>query len=65
MRMIIIALALAVSSAGLHRTAPASQSAVRSFRLQDLTWREAEQVMTPEAVVLIPLGAASLEQVRT
>jgi Creatinine amidohydrolase len=61
MRTIIIALTLAVSSAGLHQTAPASQSAVRSFRLQDLTWREAEQVMTPEAVVLIPLGAASLE----
>jgi creatinine amidohydrolase len=61
MRTIIIALTLVVSSAGLHQTAPASQSAVRSFRLQDLTWREAEQVMTPEAVVLIPLGAASLE----
>ena len=60
MRTIILAVALAVSIAGLNQSAP-TQSAVRSYRLQDLTWREAELVMTPEAVVLIPLGAASLE----
>ena len=29
--------------------------------LEDLTWVEAEKVLTPEAVVVIPLGAASKE----
>ena len=27
--------------------------------LEDLTWVEAERVLTPEAVVVIPLGAES------
>jgi creatinine amidohydrolase len=29
--------------------------------LEDLTWRQAESVLTPEAIVVIPLGAASKE----
>lgn len=33
----------------------------RSVRLADLTWKEAENVLTPQAVVVIPLGAASKE----
>jgi creatinine amidohydrolase len=32
-----------------------------SHRLQDLTWIEAEGVLTPETIVVIPLGAASKE----
>jgi creatinine amidohydrolase len=30
-------------------------------RLQDLTWREAERELTPDAVLLLPLGAALKE----
>lgn len=33
----------------------------RGVRLEDLTWVEAERVLTPEAVVVIPLGAAAKE----
>ena len=33
----------------------------KSQRLEGLTWPEAETVLTPETVVLIPLGAASKE----
>jgi creatinine amidohydrolase len=33
----------------------------KSLRLDTLTWQEAEPVLTPETVVLIPLGAASKE----
>jgi creatinine amidohydrolase len=32
-----------------------------SVRLEDLTWKEAETVLTPEAIVMIPIGAASKE----
>ena len=31
------------------------------MRLGDLTWVEAEQVLTPERVVVLPLGAAAKE----
>lgn len=33
----------------------------RGILLSDLTWIEAEKVLTPEAIVVIPLGAASKE----
>ena len=33
----------------------------RGVLLEDLTWVEAERVLTPEAVVVIPLGAAAKE----
>src|ERR1700694_2512338 len=33
----------------------------RSVRLEDLTWKEAAGVLTPDAIVVIPLGAASKE----
>jgi creatinine amidohydrolase len=33
----------------------------RSVRLQDLTWKEAADVLSPQAIVLIPLGAESKE----
>jgi creatinine amidohydrolase len=55
---------------GLSVTLPARQTqtparapaaAEKSHRLESLTWQEAERVLTPEAVVLIPLGAGSKE----
>jgi len=33
----------------------------KSQRLEDITWPEAERLLTPEAVVVVPLGAASKE----
>ena len=40
---------------------PAAAAAAKSHRLEALTWQEAERVLTPETVVLIPLGAGSKE----
>ena len=33
----------------------------RSVRLEDLSWKEAADVLTPQAIVMIPLGAGSKE----
>jgi creatinine amidohydrolase len=33
----------------------------KGIMLQDLTWPEAEKILTPETIVVIPLGAASKE----
>jgi creatinine amidohydrolase len=33
--------------------------ATRGILLEDMTWRQAEQILTPDAVVVIPLGAAA------
>jgi creatinine amidohydrolase len=41
--------------------APLATAQPRSVRLQDLTWKEAAAVLTPETIVMIPLGAASKE----
>jgi creatinine amidohydrolase len=40
---------------------PAKASVPIGVRLQDLTWQQAEQVLTPDAVVVIPIGAAAKE----
>lgn len=51
---------------GLSVSLPARQAqtpapAEKSHRLESLTWQEAERVLTPETVVLLPLGAGSKE----
>lgn len=46
---------------GSGREAHAQQASSRGVLLEDLTWIEAEKVLTPDAVVVIPLGAASKE----
>ncbi len=33
----------------------------KGIRLEDLTWQEAEKVLTPETIVVIPIGAESKE----
>ncbi len=38
-----------------------SQPRTRGVRLADLTWIEAEKALTPETVVVIPIGAAAKE----
>ncbi len=44
-----------------YLVAVACASAQPSVKLQDLTWVEAERVLTPETIVMIPIGAASKE----
>jgi creatinine amidohydrolase len=57
MRMIPAAFAtLALASAGLPQSRPAGVT------LADLSWQEAEAALTPSTVVVIPLGAAAVEQ---
>lgn len=49
---------------GCDSPSPGSKLATavrRGVRLEELTWVEAERVLTPEAVVVIPLGAAAKE----
>ena len=38
-----------------------SEKPMKGVLLEDLTWLEAEKVLTPDAIVVIPLGAASKE----
>ncbi|MEM7158433.1 MAG: creatininase family protein [Myxococcota bacterium] len=42
-------------------SAPTPETAAKGTLLWDLTWNEAEAVLTPDAVVVLPLGAASKE----
>ena len=39
----------------------AGQAGAKGVLLEDLTWLEAEKVLTGETVVVIPLGAAAKE----
>lgn len=54
-----VSLALLVLSFALG--AGSARPADRGVRLEDLTWVEAEKVLTPDAVVVLPLGAESKE----
>jgi creatinine amidohydrolase len=38
-----------------------SEKPMKGILLEDLTWQEAERVLTPEAIVVIPLGASAKE----
>jgi creatinine amidohydrolase len=54
-RNIVFALLLASAASAFAPTPP------KGILLENLTWVEAEKVLTPEAVVVIPLGAESKE----
>jgi creatinine amidohydrolase len=56
--VILLSLPTITRSAGQDRP-PAS--ADRGQRLEDLAWPEAERVLTPDTVVVVPIGAASKE----
>jgi creatinine amidohydrolase len=62
MRMRVL---LLVSTIAVSLTAPRdpilAQSAARGVRLADLTWQQASNVLGPDTVVVIPLGAGSKE----
>ncbi len=53
--LLTLALLLTVSNSG--QSAPAAKGKL----LEDLTWTEAEKSLTPDTVVVIPLGAAAKE----
>lgn len=54
-------LAVALLGATLSPTVALGQSASRGVVLGDLTWQQAEGALTPDAVIVIPLGAESKE----
>ena len=56
---LLMSLLLAVSSVGAIQAAQPAPSA--GVLLEELTWVEAEKILTPETVVVIPLGAQSKE----
>lgn len=58
MRAVAFAVLLALTAAARQNAPPGS---AKSPRLETLTWPEAEAILTPETVVMIPLGAASKE----
>ena len=59
----VFALVLAASLALAATISPfqAQPPAARGQRLEDVTWRDAEQLLTSDAVVVVPLGAGSKE----
>lgn len=59
-----VAVAVSVVVAGGAQRPVRDQSGVRSYWLEELAWTDAEQVLGPETVVVIPLGAAALEHGR-
>ncbi|MEO8028943.1 MAG: creatininase family protein, partial [Bryobacteraceae bacterium] len=64
--ILLIAIACVVGiggaqSLGQRPSTTSNRSSAKSVRLEDLTWPQAEQVLTPETIVLIPIGAASKE----
>jgi creatinine amidohydrolase len=61
MRLYVAALLVTLAVTPSLSQAPATQPAEKGQRLEDLTWSAAEPILTPGAVVVIPLGAASME----
>ena len=53
--------ALGAATAALSTAAQPSPTATPGILLEELTWQQAERVLTPDAVVVIPLGAAAKE----
>jgi len=61
MRFVYRVALLAIICGVLPHTALVSAKGPKGVLLEDLTWQEAEKVLTPSTVVVIPLGAASKE----
>jgi creatinine amidohydrolase len=61
MRSMIVVLALTTAAAALAGQVRRDTSPPAGRRLADMPWTEAEPLLTPAAVVVIPLGAASKE----
>ena len=61
MRALRLVSALAFLSIVAPRTPVSAQRAPRGTRLADITWQQAADLLRPETVVVIPLGAGSKE----
>ena len=59
--LVFASIALAVAATGVPAAAQPSSKPAPGILLEGLTWQQAEKVLTPEAVVVIPLGAAAKE----
>jgi Uncharacterized protein, putative amidase len=61
--LLALAALIAVASAATPVSAqsPSTPQAARGIVLGDLTWPEAEKLLTPDAVIVIPLGAEAKE----
>jgi creatinine amidohydrolase len=60
-RVCVLGLSVALPARQAQTPPQTPAPAGKSHRLEVLTWQEAERVLTPETVVLIPLGAGSKE----
>jgi creatinine amidohydrolase len=60
MRWIILVLAV-TGAVGAHSVQTRFQEPVASYRLEHMSWYEASDVLKPDSVVVIPLGAAAKE----
>lgn len=60
---VVVLVMLAIVGEASAQSVKPQRSAVvpRSILLEDLTWQEAEKILTPDTVVVIPLGAESKE----
>ena len=61
MRVVLLISALAVAAVGASRGSIVAQQGPKGIRLADITWQQAADVLRPETVVVIPLGAGSKE----
>ena len=61
MRVVLLVSSLAVAVVAAPRTSIVAQQAAKGIRLGDITWQQATDVLRPESVVVIPLGAGSKE----
>jgi creatinine amidohydrolase len=60
MRKLIISLAFS-TTVGLPNSGAQDTAPDRGRRFEDMSWTEAETVLRPDSVVVIPVGAASTE----
>ena len=61
MRVVLLMSALAVAAVGTTHGSIVAQQGPKGIRLADITWHQAADVLRPETVVVIPLGAGSKE----
>ena len=57
----VLGLSVALPARQAQTPPQTAAPAAKSHRLEALTWQEAEGLLTPETVVLLPLGAGSKE----
>jgi creatinine amidohydrolase len=61
MRALLFAAAIVASTAAITSNSPQLSGSPKGIRLEHLSWVEAEKALTPDTVVVVPLGAALKE----